>query len=59
MKVIQTWSDILSLFIFLLCTWPLPKTLRDCNGGSGVVQTVKNLPAMWRPGFNPWVGKIP
>ena len=20
---------------------------------------VKNLPAMWRPGFNPWVGKIP
>ena len=19
---------------------------------------VKNLPAMWRPGFDPWVGKI-
>ena len=24
-----------------------------------VAQSVKNLPAMWRPGFNPWVGKIP
>ena len=20
---------------------------------------VKNLPSMWDPGFNPWVGKIP
>ena len=30
---------------------------------SQVAQSVKNLPAMWRPGFNPWldswVGKIP
>ena len=24
-----------------------------------VAQTVKNLPAMWRPGFDSWVGKIP
>ena len=24
-----------------------------------VAQLVKNLPAMWRPGFDPWVGKIP
>ena len=24
-----------------------------------MAQLVKNLPAMWRPGFNPWVGKIP
>ena len=24
-----------------------------------MAQRVKNLPAMWRPGFNPWVGKIP
>ena len=22
-------------------------------------QMVKNLPAMWDPGFDPWVGKIP
>ena len=22
-------------------------------------QLVKNPPAMWRPGFDPWVGKIP
>ena len=24
-----------------------------------VAQMVKNLPAMWEIGFNPWVGKIP
>ena len=24
-----------------------------------VAQLVKNLPAKWRPGFSPWVGKIP
>ena len=24
-----------------------------------MVQIVKNLPAMWEPGFVPWVGKIP
>ena len=24
-----------------------------------VTKTVKNLPAMRRPGFSPWVGKIP
>ena len=24
-----------------------------------VVQTVKNPPAVWETGFNPWVGKIP
>ena len=24
-----------------------------------VAQRLKHLPAMWRPGFNPWVGKIP
>ena len=24
-----------------------------------VAQTVKNLSTMWRPGFDPWVGKIP
>ena len=23
-----------------------------------MAQIVKNLPAMWRPGFDPWVGKI-
>ena len=26
---------------------------------SSVAQMVKNLPAMQRSGFNPWVGKIP
>ena len=24
-----------------------------------MAQRVKNLPAMWRPEINPWVGKIP
>ena len=24
-----------------------------------VAQLVKNLPQCWRPGFDPWVGKIP
>jgi len=24
-----------------------------------VAQTVKSVTAMWRPGFDPWVGKIP
>ena len=24
-----------------------------------VAQLVKNVPAMWNPGFDPWVGKIP
>ena len=26
---------------------------------SPVAQLVKNPPAMWRPGFDPWIGKIP
>ena len=29
------------------------------NRASLVAQTVKNLPAMWETGFNPWVGKNP
>ena len=28
-------------------------------GASLVAQLVKNLPALWEPGFNHWVGKIP
>ena len=27
--------------------------------GSLVAQLVKNPPALWESGFNPWVGKIP
>ena len=31
-----------------------------CTRASLVAQLVKNLPVMWeRPGFDPWVGKIP
>ena len=33
--------------------------LRRTYGTSLVAQTVKNLPAMQRPKFDPWVGKIP
>ena len=29
------------------------------SGASPVAQLVKNPPAMWRAGFDPWVGKIP
>ena len=28
-------------------------------GASLVARLVKNLPAMWETGFDPWVGKIP
>jgi len=30
----------------------------DAAGASLVAQTVKNPPAMWETGFDPWVGKI-
>ena len=33
--------------------------LLQYSWASLVVQTVKKLPAMQRPVFNPWVGKIP
>ena len=39
-----------------------PRYWKDALGDiniSMVAQMVKNLPAMWRPRFNPWVGKIP
>ena len=29
------------------------------NGHSLVAETIKNRVTMWRPGFNPWVRKIP
>ena len=31
----------------------------QCSWASHVAQLVKNLPQCGRPGFNPWVGKIP
>ena len=31
----------------------------DLTFASLVAQMVKNLPAMWRPRFDPWVGKVP
>ena len=33
--------------------------LSHLTAASLEAQLVKNLPAMWRPGFNPWVGKVP
>ena len=30
-----------------------------CGEASLVAQIVNNLPATWRSGFDPWVGKIP
>ena len=35
--------------------WQEPEML----WASLVAQAEKNLPAMWRPGLDPWVGKIP
>ena len=32
--------------------------LAQYSWASLVAQLVRNLPAMWRPGFDPWVGKI-
>ena len=29
------------------------------NRGSLVAQRVKSLPTMQKPGFDPWIGKIP
>ena len=40
-------------FIPVRCPHPTPPW------ASLVAQTVKNLPAVRRPGFHPWVGKIP
>ena len=37
----------------------LPYILHTKFDVSLITQLVKNLPAIWRPGFNPWVGKIP
>ena len=35
------------------------KNLFDLSWTSLMAQLVKNLHALWRPGFNPWVGKFP
>ena len=40
-------------FIQVRCPHPTPPW------ASLVAQRVKKLPAVWRPGFHPWVGKIP
>ena len=37
----------------------LDSILKSRDRASLVAQLVKNLPAMWGPGFDPWVGKIP
>ena len=42
-----------------MCTYICIHICISMYRASLVAQTVKNLPAMWRPGFNPWVGKIP
>ena len=44
-----------SPYIFV-CTY---NYIYICKWASLVAQLIKNLPAMWRPGFESWVGKIP
>ena len=47
-----------SVFRFLNCKMGIiPASLSQ--GASLIAQLVKNPPAMWEAGFNPWVGKIP
>ena len=50
-----TMSLIIREIIFLITLFISFVYLRV----SLVAQWVKNPPAMWIPGFNPWVGKIP
>ena len=42
-----------------MCTYICIHICISMYRASLVAQTVKNLPAMWRPGFNHWVRKIP
>ena len=47
----------------------IPGSVRSVGEGIGyplqyswsslVAQPVKNMPAVWRPGFNTWMGKMP
>ena len=50
-------NEISSKFIII----SIVKIARVCREfrASLAVQLVKNLPAVWGPGFDPWVGKIP
>ena len=50
------WTHEFLLFLHrLVLSW----IYGICNVMSLVAQKVKNLPASRRPGFDPWVGKIP
>ena len=44
--------------IFSIAVHDRFRSLSTC-WASLVAQLVKNLPPMWRHGFDPWVGKIP
>ena len=55
----------LSLFLFILfkrlfnsSSLSAIRKVSSAYWVSLVAQIVKNLPAMWRPGFNSWIGKI-
>ena len=43
----------------LFCGWVVFSYTTSFLWASLVAQLVKNLPAMWETGFDPWVGKIP
>ena len=46
------------MLVYCHNSWVESISLYNC-AASLVAQMVKNMPAMRRPGFNPWVGKIP
>ena len=48
--------------VAIICTWSAREKEESTlppGFASLVAQAVKNLPAMWRPRFDPWVRKIP
>ena len=47
----NNWAHLLSILTF--------RWISREAGASLVAQTVKNVPAIWETGYDPWVGKIP
>ena len=58
-KLSRQMSCSLGLTAFCLKLLSLSCFIEECVGDSLVAQTVNNLLQCGRPGFDPWVGKIP
>ena len=53
------FTNLKAVCLSYLRLFILPYILHTKFDVSLITQLVNNLPAMWRPGFNPWVGKFP